>query len=84
MNNKIWVPMAVGAGIGYLRKKTPRATIVGGLSGIGVGIVMNWLKLDPGLSARAGFKREEYDREGQLPNFDFESIPIYTGRVKYY
>ncbi len=83
MNNKIWVPMAVGASIGFLRKKTPGATVVGGLSGIGVGILMNLLRGNPGLSSRAGIWRDQQDKEPRLPTFDFNSIPPYTGRVKY-
>ena len=83
-NNKIWVPMTVGAGIGFLGRKTAQATVIGGLTGIGVGIVMNVLGFDPGLSAPAGIaRREEHARETRLPDFDFETIP-YTGRVKYY
>ena len=83
MNNKIMVPMLVGAGIGYLRGKSPQATVIGGLSGIGVGIIMNLLNIDPGLSAGAGVsRREEYARELYTPNMSLDDIP-YTGRVKY-
>ncbi len=88
MNNKIMVPMFVGAGIGYLRGKSPQATVIGGLSGIGVGIAMNLLGFNPGLSG-AGvsslvLRRSQEDREARLPDFDFSTIPPYTGRIKYY
>ena len=87
MNNKIMVPMLVGAGIGYLRKRTVPATVIGGLSGIGVGIVMNMLNFDPGLSSPAGIalrRGDQSDREDRLPDFDYSTIPGYTGRIKYY
>lgn len=88
MNNKILIPALVGAGIGYLNKKTGQGTVVGGLAGIGVGIVMNILGGDPGLASPAGIgmqlRRSQLDREARLPDLDFSAIPPYTGRVKYY
>ncbi len=84
MSNNIWVPMVVGSGIGLLRRKTIGATVVGGLSGIAVGIVMNILKGDPGLSGAgiSHFRRGQQEREERLPESNFPTD--YEGRVKYY
>ena len=88
MSNKIIIPAMVGAGIGFLNKKTGQGAVAGGLAGIGVGIVMNILRGDPGLAAPAGIgmhlRRSQQDREQRLPDFDLSTIPPYTGRVKYY
>ncbi len=84
MSNKIIIPALVGAGIGYLNKKTGQGTVVGGLTGIGVGIVMNILGGDPGLSSPAGishFRRDQRDRENITPNVAWPTN--YSGRVKY-
>ncbi|HEC60662.1 MAG TPA: hypothetical protein ENI27_00230, partial [bacterium] len=53
MSNKIIIPAMVGAGIGFLNKKTGQGAVAGGLAGIGVGIVMI-LRGDPGLASPAG------------------------------